>query len=89
MNLPIITIFTKIDLINETKRIDLVKHFRELVSRLKLSRVPLIMKSNDDIVLFSRNIEEKNLMPTFLVGAKKIYKFFLGVKCPVGWIKPF
>jgi GTPase len=68
MNLPIITIFTKIDLILEEKINDLIQQFKSIVTKLKLNRVPLKMKTNDDIVLFSRNIQEKNIMPIFLIS---------------------
>lgn len=68
MGLPIITIFTKIDLIDETRRLELVEHFKSIVNtKLKLKKIPLIMESNDDVISYSGSIEDKNLMPLFLV----------------------
>jgi GTPase len=50
--------------------------------KLKIGLIPIIMKNNDDIVLFSRNIQEKNIMLTFLVSNLKweglnLFKSFL------------
>lgn len=68
MQIPIITIITKIDLINEEQQKLFIKEFKSTVLKLKIERVPIVMKNNDDVVLFSRNIQEKNLMLTFLVS---------------------
>lgn len=68
MQIPIITIITKIDLINEEQKKLFIKEFKSTVLKLKIERVPIVMKNNDDVVLFSRNIQEKNLMLTFLVS---------------------
>lgn len=68
MHLPIITIITKIDLINEERKNQIIQLFKATISKLKIGFVPLIMKNNDDIVLFSRNIQEKNLMVTLFVS---------------------
>jgi GTPase len=66
MNLPIVTIFTKTDLIDQEEQNNLLKNFKLSFNRLKINRVPLIVKTNEDIVLFSRNINE-NIIPIFLV----------------------
>ena len=68
MQIPIITIITKIDLINNEQKSIFIKEFKSTVLKLKIERVPIIMKNNDDVVLFSRNIQEKNIMLTFLVS---------------------
>lgn len=66
MNLPIVVLFTKSDLVAEDEIKDLLIQFKYLCGKLKIKKVPLVMKSDDDIVLFSRNVEEK-VIPTFLV----------------------
>lgn len=68
MNLPIVAIITKIDLITEEERKELIHNFKSTLVDLKLNRVPIVMKNNDDIVLFSRNIQEKGVLPIFLVS---------------------
>jgi GTPase len=68
MNLPIITIFTKIDLVPESTKKELIKSFKSVILRLKLNRMPIVIKTNDDIVLFSRNIQEKNIMAICFVS---------------------
>ena len=82
MKLPIITVFTKIDLINDKQIKDLIALYKSTVMKLKIGLIPIIMKNNDDIVLFSRNIQEKNIMLTFLVSNLKwdglnLFKSFL------------
>ena len=82
MKLPIITVFTKIDLINEQQIKNLINLYKSTVMKLKIGLIPIIMKNNDDIVLFSRNIQEKNIMLTFLVSNLKweglnLFKSFL------------
>lgn len=84
MHIPIITIITKVDLVNEEEKKEIIQLFKITISKLKIGFVPLIMKNNDDIVLFSRNIQEKNLMLTFFVsnlqwGGLNLFKNFLSM----------
>jgi len=69
MNLPIVSIITMIDLVNEGDIEDLIKNFKILIKSLKLKKVPLVIKSIDDISLFSRNLNE-NIHPIILVSNK-------------------
>ena len=71
MNLPIITIITKIDLINEYDIYDLLDNFNFILKSLKKGKNPLIAKNKDDIVTFSRNLSE-GILPIFLVRFIKI-----------------
>ena len=66
IQLPIITVFTKIDLINEQQIKNLINLYKSTVMKLEIRLIPIIMKNNDDIVLFYRN-QEKNIILTFLV----------------------
>jgi elongation factor 1-alpha len=68
MDLPIITVITKVDLISEEKKKELILSFKSKVNEVKYNRLPLIIKTNDDVVLFSRNIQEKSIIPLFLVS---------------------
>ena len=45
----------------------MIQTFKTVVSSLKIKKIPLVMNTDDDIVLFSRNIQE-NIIPTFLVS---------------------
>ena len=71
MDMPIITIFTKMDLISEYNKKSLILNYKQSLLKLKLNKVPILMRNNDDIVLFSRNIQEKNIIPTFLISNTK------------------
>jgi GTPase len=66
MNLPIITVITKIDMINEDDVYDIVDKFVHLYRSEKKVN-PLIAKGPEDIVTFSRNLKE-NILPIFLVS---------------------
>ena len=84
MHLPIISIITKVDLVNEEQKIRVIKELKASLLKLKIERIPIIMRNNDDIVLFSRNIQEKSLMLTFLVSnlqweGLNLFKSFLSM----------
>jgi elongation factor 1-alpha len=66
LNLPIITVITKIDMINEEDVYDIIEKFVYLYKSEKKVN-PLIAKTQEDIVTFSRNLKE-NILPIFLVS---------------------
>jgi len=68
MNLPVIIIFSKIDLATEDELEVLFKQFRSMVINMKLRKVPIKMKTNEDIILFSRNMQERNILPVFFIS---------------------
>ena len=59
MNLQVITVFTMIDLVTKIELTDLIKSYKNLIKSLRIGKIPLHVVSEDDIMLFSRNIEEK------------------------------
>jgi hypothetical protein len=69
MNLPMISIITMADLLNENDIDELIKNFKLLIKNLKLKKVPLIIKSFEDICLFSRNLNE-NIHPILIISNK-------------------
>ncbi len=71
MNLPIVCIVTKIDLVSEDNKKTILNDLKHYTNKLGLNKVPIVMKTNDDIVLFSRNIQEKNILPIFMVSNLK------------------
>jgi GTPase len=66
MNLPIITVITKIDLINDEDIYDIIEKLIYIYKSEKKGYNALLAKNNDDIVIFSRNLEEQ-ILPIFLV----------------------
>jgi elongation factor 1-alpha len=66
LNLPIITVITKIDMINEEDVYDIIEKFAYIYKSERKGFNPLIAKSIDDIVIFSRNLNEQ-ILPIFLV----------------------
>ena len=89
VDLPVITIINKIDLISDEDLKKLIKKYKETINKLNkelnLAKIPLVMKDNDDVALFSSNMEEKEILLTFLVstltweGGLTLFKNFLGV----------
>jgi GTPase len=66
MNLPIITIITKIDMINEDDIHDIIDNFKCIYKSEKIAKNILVTKDITDIVTFSRTLKE-NILPVFLV----------------------
>lgn len=67
MNLPIVTIITKIDLVTQDDLYDLLNNFKLILKAEKKGKNPLVAKNKDDIVTFSRNANE-GILPIFLVN---------------------
>ena len=89
VDLPVITIINKIDLISDEDLKKVVKNYKEIIkklnSELNKQKIPLFMKDNDDVALFSSNMDEKEILEIFLVsnltweGGLTLFKNFLGV----------
>lgn len=69
MNLPIVALITKVDLINLDDLYDLLNNFKTILKSEKKGKNPLIAKNSDDIVTFSRNVSE-GILPIFLISNK-------------------
>ena len=84
INLPIITIINKIDLISEKELNEVIHKYKEIIIELNLGKVLQIIKDDKDIALFSP-MEEKDILLTFLVstltwqGGLTLFKNFLSV----------
>ena len=89
VDLPVITIINKIDLISDEELKKIIKKYKETIKKLNTElnkqKIPLIMKDNSDVALFSSNMDEKIILVTFLVsnlkwdGGLTLFKNFLGV----------
>jgi GTPase len=70
MDLPIVTIFTKIDMItDEEDKTTLLNNFKCILKSEKKGKNPLVVKNKDDIVTFSQSINE-GILPIFLISNK-------------------
>jgi elongation factor 1-alpha len=69
LQLPVITIITMIDMVSKTELDDYIKNYKMTFKNLKTCKVPLVVNSVDDLILFSRNLEE-NIHPIFLLSNK-------------------
>jgi elongation factor 1-alpha len=82
INLPIITIINKIDLISEEELKKVINKYQEIV--LNSGKILKIIKNDEDIALFSP-MEEKDFLLAFLVsnltwdGGLTLFKNFLAV----------
>ena len=89
VDLPVITIINKIDLISDEDLKKVVKKYKETINKLNeelnKQKIPIVMKDNDDVALFSSNMDEKEILITFLAsdltwkGGLTLFKNFLGV----------
>jgi GTPase len=70
MGLPIVTIITKTDMINDEDLGGLLNNFKYILKSEKKGKNPLVVHNKDDIVTFSRNINE-GILPVFLISNKK------------------
>lgn len=70
LGLPVVTIITKIDNINEDDLGCLLNNFKYILKSEKKGKNPLVVQNKDDIVTFSRNINE-GILPVFLISNKK------------------
>ena len=84
INLPIITIINKIDLISEEELNKVINKYQEIVIGLNLGKFLQLIKNENDVALFSA-MEEKDILLTFLVstltwdGGLTLFKNFLSV----------
>jgi elongation factor 1-alpha len=69
MELPVITVVTMLDLCSKTELEEFIKNYKTNLKNLKIYKVPLIVSNVDDLILFSRNLEE-NIHPIFLLSNK-------------------
>ena len=72
LDLPIVTVFTKVDMVNEEDLFEFFKNFKSILKCEKKGKNPLLAKNKDDIVTFSRNINE-GIMPIFVISNKTGY----------------
>ena len=87
VDLPMITIINKIDLISAEELEKFVKKYKETIKKLNtelnLHKIPIIIKDNEDVESFSRSKDEKDILVTFLVstltweGGLTLFKNFL------------
>ena len=87
VDLPMITIINKIDLISDEELEKFVKKYKEAIKKLNtelnIQKIPIIIKNNEDVESFARSMEEKDILVTFLVstltweGGLTLFKNFL------------
>ena len=81
IDLPVIAIINKIDLVSDSELEKKVRKYKETIKKLK--KIPIIIKNDEDVALFSRSMEEKDILVTFLVstltfdGGLNLFKNFL------------
>ena len=69
MDLPVIIIVTKTDLLDEEDKITFLNNLNFIIKAQKSKKVPLVTKTQEDIVMFSRIMNE-NIIPIFMISNK-------------------
>eukprot|EP00357_Protocruzia_adherens_P031889 CAMPEP_0114973722 /NCGR_PEP_ID=MMETSP0216-20121206/1119_1 /TAXON_ID=223996 /ORGANISM="Protocruzia adherens, Strain Boccale" /LENGTH=587 /DNA_ID=CAMNT_0002334259 /DNA_START=140 /DNA_END=1903 /DNA_ORIENTATION=- len=64
---PVVLVVTKLDKMDEDQIFDLSFEIKSLLREGALSKHPITIKSNEDVVLCSRNLDE-NIIPVFFVS---------------------
>lgn len=84
INLPIITIINKIDLISEEELNKVINRYQEIIIGLNIGKFMKIIKNDEDVAVFCQ-MEERDILLTFLVstlswdGGLTLFKNFLSV----------
>ena len=84
INLPIITIINKIDLISEEELNKVINRYQEIIIGLDIGKFMKIIKNDEDVAIFCQ-MEERDILLTFLVstlswdGGLTLFKNFLSV----------
>ena len=84
INLPIITIINKIDLISEEELNKVINRYQEIIIGLNIGKFMKIIKNDEDVAVFCQ-MEEREILLTFLVstlswdGGLTLFKNFLSV----------
>jgi GTPase len=85
IDLPIITIITKIDLISKEELAKFINDYKKTIIGLDLGKFAQVIENDKDIALFSSDMDEKDILLTFLVsnltweGGLTLFKNFLSV----------
>ena len=85
IDLPIITIIDKIDSISKEELNKFIAKYKKTIIGLGLGKFAKIIENEQDVALFSSNMDEKYILITFLVsnltweGGLTLFKNFLGV----------
>jgi elongation factor 1-alpha len=69
MELPVIIVVTKIDLLDNEDQTIFLNNLNYIIKAQKCKKNPLVAKSQEDIVMFSRLMRE-SIIPIFLVSNK-------------------
>jgi GTPase len=83
MNLPVVIIVTKTDLLATEDQESFLKDFKRILIDLNSKRNPLVTKTQEDIVMFSRNMQEP-IVPIFFLSNKtgaglELFRNFLNI----------
>jgi len=70
LDIPIIVILTKIDLVNAEDILELEIRVRDTIKNLEINKVPLMVRNKDDINLFCNTVNHK-IIPIFSLSCKK------------------
>jgi GTPase len=67
LGLPIVTVISGIDLISNEALDSLIQDYKKFLKAMKFKKLPLLVSSEKDIALFSRNLDEP-IHPIFIIS---------------------
>ncbi|CAD8172688.1 unnamed protein product [Paramecium octaurelia] len=69
--IPFMIAITHVDQITEDYYVDKVEQLKDMIKSLQIQSVPIVVRSEEDVVLFSKQILSKTLIPIFLISNLK------------------
>lgn len=67
IQIPIIIVITQIDLINEQSLEEIVYGVQKMIKNVAPNKIPLVVRDEESVVLFSRMLLKEQILPIFLV----------------------
>jgi GTPase len=71
-NITPISIITQIDKVNDSELDIFLNNYKQFIKIFSKRKIPLIMKNEEEVSIFSRNLNE-NILPIFLISSKNGY----------------
>ncbi|CAD8062690.1 unnamed protein product [Paramecium primaurelia] len=69
--IPFMIAITHVDKMDEYFYMDKVEQLKDMITSLQIQSVPIVVRSEEDVVLFSKQILSKTLIPIFLISNLK------------------
>ncbi|CAD8084951.1 unnamed protein product [Paramecium sonneborni] len=70
--IPFMIAITHVDQITEHYYAEIIEQLKDMIKSLQIQSVPIVVRTEEDVVLFSKQILSKTLIPIFLISNLKL-----------------